>query len=142
MMLQNSLKAWILTALFFVISCNSMAQKREIGFSLGAMYYTGDLARNWVLPNTGLSGMVLLRTNLNNHLSLRIAYTGGNLKGNDSAKPIDAFAVARASSFNIFISEFSGSFEYYFIDYKSKRAVINWSPYFHGGLAVFGMLGH
>ena len=139
---QNSRKAWILMMLFFALSWHAIAQKREIGFSLGAMYYTGDLARGWVLPNTGLAGMVLLRTNVNNHLSLRIAYTGGNLKGNDSTKPIDPFAVIRASSFNIFISEFSGSFEYYFIDYKSKRAVINWSPYFHGGLAVFGMIGH
>lgn len=127
--------------LLIAISWHAKAQKKEIGFSLGAMYYTGDLARNWVLNNTGFAGMVLLRTNVNNHFSLRIAYTGGNLKGSD-AKPIDAFATARASSFNIFISEFSGSFEYYFIDYKSKRAVVNWSPYFHGGLSIFGMLGH
>ena len=138
---QNSFKIWILAVLLIVISWHTMAQKREIGFSLGAMYYTGDLARKWVLPNTGFAGMVLLRTNINNHLSLRLAYTGGNLKGSDTM-PLDAFATARASSFNIFVSEVSGSFEYYFIDYKSKRAVINWSPYFHGGLALFGMLGH
>lgn len=138
---QNSPKIWILMVLLIVTGWQAKAQKREIGFSLGAMYYTGDLARNWGLSNTGFAGMVFLRTNINNHLSLRIAYTGGNLKGSD-AKPIDAFAAARASSFNIFISEFSGSFEYYFIDYKSKRAVVNWSPYFHGGLAIFGMLGH
>lgn len=141
MKLQNSPKIWILMVLLIAISWHAKAQKKEIGFSLGAMYYTGDLARNWVLNNTGFAGMVLLRTNVNNHFSLRIAYTGGNLKGSD-AKPIDAFATARASSFNIFISEFSGSFEYYFIDYKSKRAVVNWSPYFHGGLSIFGMLGH
>lgn len=138
---QNSPKIWILMVLLIAISWHAKAQKKEIGFSLGAMYYTGDLARNWVLNNTGFAGMVLLRTNVNNHFSLRIAYTGGNLKGSD-AKPIDAFATARASSFNIFISELSGSFEYYFIDYKSKRAVVNWSPYFHGGLSIFGMLGH
>ncbi len=117
-------------------------QKNEVGFSLGAMYYTGDLARNWVISNTGFAGMILLRTNVNDHISLRIAYTGGNAKGNDTNKPVDAFAVARASSFSIFVSEFSGSFEYYFLDYRSKRAAVNWSPYFHGGLGVFGMIGH
>ncbi len=138
---QNSLKIWVLVGIFTAINWQAQAQKREIGFSLGAMYYTGDLARKWVIPNTGIAGMVMLRTNMNNHLSLRVAYAGGNLKGSD-AKPIDAFATARASSFNIFVSEFSGSFEYYFIDYKSKRAVVNWSPYFHGGVAIFGMLGH
>jgi len=129
-----------LLGIFVLAVQSSHAQRREIGLSLGAMYYTGDMARSWVLPNTGFAGSLILRSNLNNHLSVRIAYTGGNLKGNDS-KPIDAFAAARAASFNIFISEFSGSFEYYFIDYKSKRAVIKWSPYFHGGIGVFGMLG-
>lgn len=126
--------------LFFIANTSTMAQKREYGFSLGAMYYTGDLARSWVLSNTGFSGMVFLRSNLSNHLSARVAYTGGFLKTND-VKPLDAFASARSSSFNTFISEFTGSMEYYFIDYKSKRAVINWSPYFHGGVGIFGMIG-
>ena len=130
----------IVVITLFTISIKGHSQKREVGFSLGAMYYTGDMARHWVLPNTGIAGMIFLRNNINDHLSLRIAYTGGNLKGNDN-KPIDAFATARASSFNLFISEFSGSFEYYFLDYKSKRAVVNWSPYFHGGMAIFGMIG-
>jgi hypothetical protein len=137
---QNSHKLWILMILIISFSWQSYGQKREIGGSLGAMYYTGDLARNWRWSNTGFAGMILLRTNLNNHISLRAAYTGGNLKGSD-AKPIDAFAAVRNASFNIFISEFSGSFEYYFIDYKSKRAVVNFSPYFHAGLGIFGMLG-
>jgi len=131
---------WVSIVLFGAISISSHAQKREIGGSLGAMYYTGDMARGWGIRNTGFAGSLILRSNINNHLSVRVAYTGGNLKGNDS-KPIDAFAAARASSFSLFISEFSGSFEYYFVDYKSKRAVVNWSPYFHGGIGIFGMLG-
>ena len=140
MKIAISLKIWLLAILLIISGVDSSAQRREVGFSFGAVYYTGDMASNWVLPNTGIAGMAILRTNVNNHLSLRIAYTGANVKGSD-AKPVDAFAVQRASSFNIFISEFSGSFEYYFIDYKSKRAVINWSPYFHAGLGIFGMLG-
>lgn len=131
---------WIHAVLFLLVSNSSLAQKREYGFSLGAMYYTGDLARTWILPNTGISGMVFLRNNINNHSSVRVSYTGGFLKTND-AKPLDAFASARASSFNTFISEFSASLEYYFIDYKSKRATVNWSPYFHGGIGIFGMIG-
>ena len=128
--------------IFFIFSARpAAAQKREVGFSLGAAYYTGDLAHSWKLPNTGFAGMLMLRSNMNNHLSLRLTYTGANVKGTD-AKPLDAFATARASSFSIFVSEFAGSMEYYFIDYKSKRAVINWSPYFHAGVGIFGMIGH
>lgn len=132
-------KGLLLVLLVFVYG-SLFAQKREVGLSLGAMYYTGDMARTWVLPNTGIGGMVLLRNNINDHISLRLSYTGGNVKGSD-AKPLDAFATARASSFSIFVSEFAGSFEYYFIDYRSKRAVTKFSPYFHGGLGIFGMLG-
>jgi hypothetical protein len=130
----------ILTGLS-VLAFEAMAQRREVGFSLGTAQYTGDMAHSWKLPNTGFAGMLMLRSNINNHLSLRISYTGANIKGSD-ATPVDAFATARASSFSIFISEFAGSAEYYFIDYKSKRAVINWSPYFHAGIGIFGMLGH
>jgi hypothetical protein len=65
---------------------------------------------------------------------------GGNLKGNDT-KPLDAFAAVRSAYFTLFISEFSGSFEYYFIDFKSKAAVVNFSPYFHLGVGIFGMMG-
>ena len=140
MNLSNALKILLLAALLVYSGVDAQAQRREVGFSLGGVYYTGDMANKWIIPNTGFAGMVMLRTNMNNHLSLRIAYMGANVKGSDS-RPVDAFAVQRASSFNIFVSEFSGSFEYYFIDYKSKRAVINWSPYFHAGLGVFGMLG-
>lgn len=127
--------------LIFISVQSAIAQKREVGFSLGAVYYTGDLAYSWKLPNTGFAGMLMLRNNINDHLSLRVTYTGANVKGSD-ATPVDAFAVQRASSFNIFVSEFAGSAEYYFIDYKSKRAVANYSPYFHAGVGVFGMIGH
>jgi hypothetical protein len=126
---------------FNLLANSALAQRREIGFSLGAANYTGDMAHTWKLANTGFAGMLMLRTNMNDHLSLRVSYTGANIKGTDS-QPVDAFATARNSSFSIFVSEFAGSAEYYFIDYRSKRAVINWSPYFHAGIGVFGMLGH
>lgn len=109
----------ILLLIISALSSASYAQKREVGFSLGAMYYTGDMARNWVIPNTGIAGMIFLRSNINDHLSLRIAYTGGNLKGNDN-KPLDAFATARSSSFNLFISEFSWNF-YSITNFQSSK---------------------
>lgn len=142
-MLKRRFPFFICSVILFstLVFFDTKAQKREVGFSLGAVNYTGDMAHGWKLPNTGFAGMLMLRNNVNNHLSLRLTYTGANVKASD-ANPVDAFAVARASSFSIFVSEFAGSAEYYFIDYKSKRAVINWSPYFHAGLGIFGMIGH
>ena len=116
-------------------------QKNEVGGSLGTVFYTGDMARTWVPANSGVAGMIFLRTFINDHLSLRAAYMGGNLKGSDTAKPVDAFAVARSASFSYFVSEFTGSFEYYFLDFRSKRTRLKFSPYFHGGLGIFAMIG-
>ena len=119
-----------------------LAQKREIGGGLGALFYTGDMARGIVFSNIRPAGTVYLRNNSNDHFSIKLSFTGGQLKGNDAAKPIDAFATTRAADFSIIVSEFTGSFEYYFLDFRSKNAVVNWSPYFHGGIGVFGMAGH
>lgn len=136
---QSTYKVFLVLLLGFFSIC-AMAQKNEIGGGLGIMYYTGDLARKLIISNVRPAGTVFLRHNVNDHISVRASFTGGKLVGNDN-KPLDAFATARNASFNIFISEFAGSFEYYFLDFRSERAVVNWSPYFHGGVGIFGMLG-
>jgi hypothetical protein len=128
--------------LAIVGSGNSIAQKREIGGGIGGLFYTGDMARGLVFSNVRPAGTVYLRNNINDHVSIKLSFTGGLLQGNDAARPIDAFAATRNASFNIFVSEFAGSFEYYFLNFRSKNAAVNWSPYFHGGIGVFGMLGH
>jgi hypothetical protein len=130
----------LLIGIAIVLSTQSYGQKREVGGGIGAMFYTGDLARNIVFSNIRPSGTVFLRNNITDHTSIRLSFTGGLLQGNDR-KPIDAFATARDADFSIFISEFAGSMEYYFLDFKSKRSVVSWSPYFHAGVAVFGMTG-
>ena len=127
---------------FLTWTGNAQAQKREVGGGLGALFYTGDMARGLVFSTLGPAGTIYLRNNINDHVSIKLSFTGGYLRGNDAAKPIDAFAATRNASFGIFISEFAGSFEYYFLDFRSNRAVVNWSPYFFGGIGVFGMTGH
>lgn len=134
-------KPWIPIFIFLLIGTASLAQKRELGGGIGVLSYTGDLSRN-ALTNPIKPGVnVFYRFNMRDHLSIRVSFLAGGLAGTDS-KPIDAFSVARASSFNIFLSEFSTGLEYYFLDFRSKRSGINWSPYFVGGIGIFGMLGH
>ncbi len=139
--LATSGKILFILLLLTLLSEGTFAQKREIGGGIGPMFYTGDLGRGIKFSNIGMAGTVLYRTNINDFISIRVSFLGGNLKGSD-AKPVDAFAAARAASFNIFVSEFAGTFEYYFLNFRGKRAAVNWSPYFHAGIAVFGMLGH
>lgn len=132
---------WVPIFLFFsFLISNSFAQKKEIGGGIGVLSYTGDLSRN-ALANPIKPGATLFyRYNMRDHLSIKVSFTAGGLAGTDT-KPIDAFSVARASSFNIFLYEFAVGLEYYFLDFRSKNAPQNWSPYFYGGLGLFGMLG-
>lgn len=123
------------------VTNSSFAQKRELGGGIGALSYTGDLSRNVFTNPIKPAGNVFYRFNMRDHISVRVSFLAGKLAGTD-AKPIDAFAVARSSSFNIFLYEFATGIEYYFIDFRSKNAQMNWSPYFYGGLGIFGMLGH
>lgn len=138
--IQKSL--WVpIFILLMGITFSVQAQKREIGGGIGALSYTGDLTRNVFANPIKFGGNVFYRFNMRDHISIKVSFLGGGLAGSD-ANPIDAFSVARASSFNIFLYEFATGIEYYFLDFRSKNAQINWSPYFYGGLGIFGMLGH
>ena len=115
--LATSGKILFILLLLTLLSEGTFAQKREIGGGIGPMFYTGDLGRGIKFSNIGMAGTVLYRTNINDFISIRVSFLGGNLKGSD-AKPVDAFAAARAASFNIFVSEFAGTFEYYFLNFR------------------------
>lgn len=135
-------KIWVpIFILLVMLNGVSFAQKREVGGGIGALSYTGDLSRNILTNPIRPAATVFYRFNMRDHVSIRVSFLGGGLAGTD-AKPVDAFSVARSSSFNIFLYEFTAGVEYYFLDFRSKNAQINWSPYFYGGLGIFGMLGH
>lgn len=136
------IKNWVPIFVFLLmISVVSSAQRRELGGGIGALSYTGDLSRNALKNPIKPAATVFYRFNMRDHLSIRVSFMAGGLSGTDG-KPIDAFSVARASSFNIFLSEFSTGLEYYFLNFRGKNNNINWSPYFFGGVGIFGMLGH
>ncbi len=133
---------WIPIFVFcLLISFSGFSQKREIGGGMGVLSYTGDLSRNALTNPIKPGATVFYRFNMRDHISIKVSFVAGGLSGTDS-KPIDAFSVARAGSFNIFLYEFATGIEYYFLDFRSKNAPQNWSPYFYGGLGLFGMLGH
>ena len=138
---KQSIRAFYILMLFFLlIPCAPKAQKKEIGGGIGTLFYTGDLARSPSISNTTIGATVFLRNNINDHLSVKISYTGGFLEGSD-ANPIDIFAAQRSAPFRVFLSEFSASMEYHFLDFKNKNSNIKWSPYFLGGIGLFGMAG-
>jgi len=134
----------VLICISLVIPAVSGAQismKSEFGGGIGAYNYTGDLARNYNFLNSKLAGTVFYRNNLSRVISWRTAVTLGHVGASDS-RPIDPFAVKRATSFNIFLTELSSVFEYHFLDWRNEKRRIRFTPYLFAGGALFGFTGN
>src|SRR5690606_22405478 len=67
--------------------------------------------------------------------------TGGKIGASDTRKPIDPFAVTRAASFNLFLLEGSGTFEYHFLNWRDDKRKLRFTPYLFAGAALFGISG-
>jgi hypothetical protein len=127
----------LIVLLFPVVS---HAQSSEIGFGIGTFNYTGDLARNYNVLNSKPAGTVFYRSNISRVISFRTALTAGKVGAGDS-RPIDAFATARAASFNLFLYELSIATEYHFLDWRSEKRPLRFTPYVAMGMGLFGIAG-
>jgi Domain of unknown function (DUF6089) len=123
-----------------VLSYTATAQNAEIGFGIGAFNYTGDLARNYHLANSKPAGTVFYRSNLSRVISFRTAVTAGKIGASDK-RPIDAFSTQRKASFNLFLYEVSLATEYHFLDWRSEKRPLRFTPYVVTGLNLFGLAG-
>lgn len=123
-----------------VISFSSPAQSSEIAFGLGAFNYTGDLVRSYNILNSKPAGTVAYRSNLSRAVSFRTALTAGKIAASDK-RPIDAFASNRRASFNLFLYELSLATEYHFLDWRSEKRPLRFTPYVVTGIGLFGLAG-
>src|SRR6267154_3993499 len=98
-----------------------LSQRSELGFGLGTFNYTGDLVRTYNFAFSKPAATVLYRLNLSKVVSVRTSLTGGKLSASDKIDPLDAFAAKRAASFNVFLLELSGVFEYHFLDWRDPK---------------------
>jgi hypothetical protein len=126
---------------FTLAALSSSAQRSEIGFGIGTLNYTGDLARNYNFLNSKPAATVFYRSNLSKVVSFRVSLTGGKIGASDK-RPVDAFATQRNASFNLFLMELSAVMEYHFLNWRDNRHMIRFSPYLFGGLGLFGMTGN
>ncbi|MDX1628721.1 MAG: DUF6089 family protein [Fulvivirga sp.] len=136
-LLLNSL---LLSMIVFSTS-PSMGQELEIGMGIGGLKYTGDLARGISIKGITPAGTAFFRTNISKAVSFRISATAGQLVGSDEKTTIDPFAARRGESFDIFLFEASTVFEYHFLKWRDESTLTRWTPYFFGGLAIFGVSG-
>ncbi|MBT1706008.1 DUF6089 family protein [Chryseosolibacter indicus] len=136
-------KSILFTCTVCILSAiNGVAQRSELGFGIGTFSYTGDLAKNYNLLNSKPAATIFYRSNLSSVVSFRAALTGGGLGASDEKRPYDAFAEERAASFSIFLMEASTVMEYHFLNWRSEKRMLRFTPYLFAGLGLFGMSGH
>lgn len=123
------------------MACAQITQRSEIGFGLGTFNYTGDLVRSYDFGNSQPALTLFYRANISKVISFRASFTAGKLSASDANAPIDAFAVQRNASFDIFLSEVSGVYEYHFLDWRDDIRRLRFTPYLFAGLALFNMSG-
>jgi Domain of unknown function (DUF6089) len=125
-----------------IASHAQLSQRSELGFGLGTFNYTGDLVRTYDFAFSKPAATVLYRLNLSKVVSVRTSITGGKLGASDKVHPIDAFATKRAASFNLFLLELSGVFEYHFLDWREEKRHLRFTPYLFAGVGLFSITGN
>lgn len=130
-----------LIVLFPSFSEAQIRQRSEVGFGLGTFNYTGDLVRTYNFSFSQPAATILYRSNISKVISFRASFTAGKLAASDTRAPIDAFAVQRKASFNIFLTELAGVYEYHFLDWREDRRRLRFTPYLFAGLGLFTISG-
>lgn len=115
--------------------------RSEIGVGIGTFNYTGDLVRSYNLSFSKPAATVFYRSNISKVISVRTSITGGKIGASDTRNPIDAFATQRAASFDLFLLELSGAFEYHFLDWRDDKRRLRFTPYVFAGAGLFGISG-
>jgi hypothetical protein len=126
-------------SIFLCLSVSALAQRSEIGFGLGTFNYTGDLVRTYNFKYSKPAGTVFYRSNISKVVSFRAGITAGKIGA--SEKPIDAFAVNRNASFDLFLMEASTVMEYHFLNWRDTKRFVRFTPYLFAGLGLFGISG-
>lgn len=119
-----------------------ISQKSEIGFGLGVFNYTGDLVRTYDFTTSKPAATVFYRSNISRVISFRTALTLGQIAASDKHNPIDSFSIKRNASFDIFLMEASGTFEYHFLDWRNDARRLRFTPYLFAGAGIFGISGN
>lgn len=110
-----------------------MAQKVEIGASLGGLNYKGDIVP-FINPRFFRpGGSLFFRYNASRSVTFRAEIMRGSITGDDAYSK-DPFQKARNLSFRTKLSEANLVTEYNFLNYEDRRFALNWTPYVFAGI--------
>ncbi|WP_081413851.1 DUF6089 family protein [Eisenibacter elegans] len=127
----------LLWCLFLGYSVPTNAQTHEMGVSLGAMNYQGDMSSFINITNPGIGGGFFYRINPRPAFSFKLNGNYGYIQHADRLNK-DAVSAARGFEFQTNILELGFQVEYNFFDLgRDKRDEYRWTPYLFAGVAGF-----
>ncbi|MBL4678222.1 MAG: outer membrane beta-barrel protein [Mucilaginibacter sp.] len=120
--------------LFIVLlSLTARAQTWEVGGSVGASAYIGDLNTNNLFKPSGGYGGVFVKRNFDRYLGLRLNFVYGQISGDDSKSSIEQFR-QRNLSFTDPLTELSLTLDFNFMSYIPDAGKNKYTPYVFLGL--------
>ncbi len=136
---MKDLKKYCVVALIIFLSGHffarneAQAQIIEVGGSIGASYYMGDINPSIPFMQSQLGWGALVRYYSGTRWAFRLAYSNLQLKGSDE---VVGYHPERGLSFSTNVHDIAVLAEFNFLDYftGSKRSGI--SPYLFGGVSV------
>ena len=135
------MKTFIKIFMFTLISQKVFGQHKqyerihELGFGLGVLNYTGDLAENLRLKYSKPAGNAFYRYNFRNEVSvLRANLIVGKIGVDESTSP-EPLRAQRGLEFSGTLMEVAGLYEYDFFNFRDIKNKYYMSPYLFGGLA-------
>ncbi|MBL7810648.1 MAG: hypothetical protein JNL57_00375 [Bacteroidetes bacterium] len=133
--------------LLCVVACASIplsAQKKlfkgkplEVGLTLGASNYMGDLSKLVAVNETHPMGGLICRFNMNDWITLRGNAVFGTISADDKNFDSDAFRKQRNLNFRSNLVEFSGCIEYNLLGFEETQRGTPSTPYLFAGIGVF-----
>ncbi len=127
--------------LFFAQQATFLSQS-ELGFSMGQMYYIGDLNPYLPFKNSHWATSFMYRYNLHSRMALRFNYTQGKIEADDKTS-LNPILVNRNLNFHSDIKEVAGGVEFYFSPFyfgrKNGQKQIQGTAYFLTQLGMFYM---
>jgi len=118
-----------------LFSLTLSAQKTiELGLFGGGSYYLGEMNPAIPFVNTQLAFGALARFNINDRTSLKLSYSRGSIKGNDTQP---ARIIPQDYSYSSVINDISFVGEFNWWDYFTGSKKSYFTPYLFAGLAYY-----
>ena len=128
---------FVIFLLLLFISFNLQAQTWEVGGSIGAAGYMGDLNTSNPLKPTGVSLGVFVQRNFDGYFSAKLNYDFGQIAGADSTSSNPQIR-ARNLSFTDNLNELSLIGEFNFFKYIPEAGQNRFTPFIYAGIGVVG----